>query len=90
MLKLFKISGNSLYPHFKDGQRVLCSKVFSFTKIKKSDVVVFSHMRYGLMIKIVEKIEGGQYFVQGTDALSIDSRTFGLLHKSQITHKLIF
>ena len=59
MLKLFKVSGNSLYPFYKDGQRILCLKIFKFNPIKKDDTVVFSKDNYGLMVKKVISIENG-------------------------------
>ena len=90
MLKLFKVSGNSLFPFYKDGQRILCLKVFKFNPVKKDDTVVFSKDSYGLMVKKVFSINNGQYFVQGTDPLSIDSRNFGTISLNEIHYKVLF
>jgi len=87
LLKVFKVEGNSLYPHLKEGQRILCVKAFRFTKIKIGDFVVFSKAPYGLMIKQVERIEAGRFFVVGTDPMSIDSRNFGLIDQTDIKYK---
>ena len=90
MLQVFKISGDSLYPFYKNGERVVCYKVFRGTKIHLDDTVVFEKEHYGMMIKKVTSIEGKSYFVEGTDPLSIDSRNFGTLEKEEIKYKALF
>jgi hypothetical protein len=90
MLQLFKISGDSLYPFYKNGQRVVCRKVFHTTPIKINDTVVFEKESYGMMIKKVTSVEKDTYFVEGTDPYSIDSRNFGHLEKSMIKYKVLF
>jgi len=90
MFKLFKVSGNSLFPLYKDGQRVLCLRTSKFYKIKQNDIVIFSKDSYGLMMKQVTSIEDGKYFVKGTDPLSIDSRVFGTINFSEIQYKVLF
>ena len=90
MLKLFKISGNSLYPYYKDKERVLCRKIFKHTKININDTVIFEKDSYGLMIKKVMHTHGNAYFVQGNDPLSIDSRDFGTIGIEEIKYKVLF
>lgn len=90
MFQLFKISGDSLYPYYKNGQRVVCSKVFKGTKIKVNDTVVFEKDAYGMMIKRVRSIDNNSYFVEGTDPMSIDSRNFGALKLKEIKYKVLF
>ena len=87
MIKAFKVEGNSLYPHLKDGQRIICLKVFKFSRIKIDDIVIFTKPPHGLMIKQVKKIQGNQFFVRGTDPMSIDSRDFGLIDRDAIKYK---
>lgn len=41
------------------------------------------------MIKRVEKIKDGLFFVQGTDPMSIDSRDFGFIQRTDIQYKKI-
>lgn len=41
------------------------------------------------MIKQVESIKDNQYFVIGTDPMSIDSRNFGSLSHHEILYKKI-
>jgi len=42
------------------------------------------------MIKQIKSIEHDQYFVQGTNVDSIDSRDFGTISKKEIQYKLLF
>ncbi len=87
MIRIFKIEGNSLHPLLKEGERIVCFKVFRSTNIKVGDLVVFLKEPYGLMIKQVKSIKAGKYFVQGTDPMSIDSRNFGCIDFSDIHYK---
>ena len=89
MFKLFKISGDSLYPFYKNGQRVLCLKVFPKTNISVDDTVVFEKDSYGMMIKKVKTAEEDAYFVEGTNPYSIDSRNFGTLEKKELKYKVL-
>jgi len=90
MIRLFKVSGHSLFPILQNGQRVFCIKLFNFSKLKISDIVVFEKEPYGLMIKQIKSIDKKAYFLQGTDAFSIDSRDFGLIEKKDIKYKVLF
>jgi phage repressor protein C with HTH and peptisase S24 domain len=90
MLQVFKISGDSLYPFYKNGERVVCRKIFSKTKIHVDDTVVFEKENYGAMIKKVKSVENNAYFVEGTDPYSIDSRNFGTLTKKELKYKVLF
>lgn len=90
MFQIFKVSGDSLYPFFKDGQRVICRKVSKGTPININDAVVFEKENYGVMIKRVISIEKNKYFVSGTDPMSIDSRNFGSLDRHDIKFKVLF
>jgi len=90
MFQLFKISGDSLYPFYKNGQRVICRKVFHGTTIKVNDAIVFKKEKYGLMIKKIKSIASDGYFVEGTDPLSIDSRNFGTITHQEVLYKVLF
>ena len=90
MLQLFKISGDSLYPFYKNGERVVCRKVFRGTHINIDDTVIFEKDAYGMMIKRVKSIDDNTYFVEGTDPMSIDSRNFGSLERKEIKYKVLF
>ena len=78
-----------MFPHLKEGQRIVCIKVFKFSKINVGDFVVFSKKPHDLMIKQIESIQDGRFFVKGTDSMSIDSRNFGLIDQVDIKYKKI-
>lgn len=90
MFKLFKIQGFSLFPLLKEGEVVLCMKLFSFSRIKLNDIVVFNNKNNGSMIKRVKMINSNGYFVQGENPDSIDSRNFGELEKKELLYKVVF
>lgn len=90
MIRLFKVSGHSLFPLLQDGQRVLCVKLFKFSSLKIFDIVVFEKEPHGLMIKQIKSINQEDYFLQGTDPFSIDSRDFGTIDRKYIYYKVLF
>jgi phage repressor protein C with HTH and peptisase S24 domain len=90
MFRVFKIYGDSLYPLYKNGQRVLCLKISKRTSIDTNDTILFYNKNYGLMIKQIKKIENNLYYVEGTSPYSIDSRDFGALTLEEIQFKVLF
>ncbi len=89
MLKVFKIKGNSLFPLYKNSQLVLGLHV-RFCKLKPKDIVVFKHQNHPLMIKQIQNIQEDKYFLIGTSIDSVDSKTFGLVDKKDISYKILF
>ena len=92
MIRINKISGESLSPEYKDGDFVVSSKIpIFFNHIRPGDVVIFGHKEYGVMIKQVGWLKNGgeRIFVIGTGSNSIDSRGFGLINKSDLIGKVI-
>jgi phage repressor protein C with HTH and peptisase S24 domain len=90
MLQVFKITGDSLYPFYKNGQRVLCRKVFGNTTVKVNDTIIFKKEKYGLIIKKVTSIQHDGYFVEGTNPLSVDSHLFGAIAHKTVLYKVLF
>jgi len=90
MFKLFRIEGYSLFPFLKEGEVVLCLKLYSFSKIELNDTVIFQNKDNGTMIKRVKEINQNGYFVQGENPESIDSRNFGELERKELLYKAIF
>lgn len=88
MFKVFKLEGDSLFPLLKEGEVLLCLKIFSFSKIKLNDFVLFKDKTRGFMVKKVTSISENGYFVKGENAFSYDSRNFGELKKSDILYKV--
>ena len=93
MLKLLKVSGNSLSPTYLDGDFVLVSKIPNlFGLIREGDTVAFQHQAYGTMIKQVQSISQNkdEIFVIGTQENSVDSRHFGTISSRDVLGKVIW
>jgi nickel-type superoxide dismutase maturation protease len=92
MIGVLKITGDSLFPLYKEGDFVIVSKIpFIFNRLKVGDVIVFNHSLHGTMIKMINEINqsGDKLRVIGTQEKSIDSRQFGEIDRSSITGKVI-
>lgn len=91
MLKLLKVSGQSLWPLYQDGDYVLVAPPFLSGGVKRGDVVVFRHPVYDIMIKQVERIlPGNQLYVVGIHDKSVDSREFGPINRKAVIGKVIW
>ncbi len=86
MLKVLKISGASLEPHYQEGDFVLVSKIpFLIRAPRPGDTVVFRQERYGRMIKLVERVmPDGRLWVVGSRASSVDSYEFGPIKREDV------
>ena len=92
MLRLLKVRGDSLWPHYREGDYVLTASVpFPARKIRAGDVIVFHQPGYGTLIKRVRRVleNGRAYDVRGTQIASSDSRNFGPVLKKQVAGKVI-
>lgn len=93
IFKIMKVSGNSLYPLYRDGDFVVLSKIpILVSGIHPADIIVFKHPRYGLMVKRVLRVENdGKYlFVIGENDESVDSRRFGDIPLEWVLAKVIW
>ena len=93
MCRLLRVTGESLFPVYNEGDFVLISKIpFSFNAIRPGDVVVFRHPVYGIMIKRVAQISPDRklYTVLGSHELSVDSRQFGPVERQAMLGKVLW
>jgi phage repressor protein C with HTH and peptisase S24 domain len=92
MLKLLKVTGDSLRPEYQDGDFVVISKIpFLFVPPSPGDIIAFRQPGYGLLIKRVQQITAdGGVNVIGHHPESIDSRVFGPVRKEYILGKVIW
>ncbi len=88
-LKTFVVAGPSMLPTLTEGDRLLGLVPIH---LKVGDIVVFNHEISSLkLIKRISFVDGERIEVIGdNDILSIDSKQFGYIDKSQIYCKIIF
>jgi nickel-type superoxide dismutase maturation protease len=93
MLRLLRVTGNSLLPVYQDGDFVLVSKIpYLFSISKQGDIIAFRHEAYGTMIKQVEAVstDKDEIHVTGTQENSVDSRHFGPISKEDVLGKVVW
>ncbi len=93
MLKLIKVTGESLSPDYEEGDYVVVITLpFLFAYLKPGDIVVFTHETYGMMIKRVEMVDpiSKDMSVFGNHPLSIDSRRIGPVKKKMLVGKVVW
>ena len=93
MIKIIKVTGNSLSPSLLPGDYVLILKHFPFTKLyDPGDILVLNHSEYGLLIKKTISADPiqGVYEVGGTHPLSKDSNSLGLINHQDVIGKVIY
>lgn len=79
-----------MQPDFNPGDKVLINRLaYLFSSPKKGDVIAFhDHTNRGMiLLKKVEKDQGGSYFVVGIN--KSDSRKVDTIKKRQIIGKLL-
>lgn len=89
----FIVSGSSMEPTYKAGDRLWVSRLLNILfKPEAGDVVVLRDPRDGrLVLKRIMKIAPDGYFMKGdNENESTDSRTFGLIKKENIIGKVLF
>ncbi|MBN2147003.1 MAG: hypothetical protein JW726_06425 [Anaerolineales bacterium] len=93
MLRVLRITGQSLTPEYQEGDFVMISKIpFFFIPPRKGDTIAFRHPAYGLMIKRINEVEpaSGNLFVLGTHPSSVDSREFGAISSGSVLGRVIW
>ncbi len=89
-LKIFKVADRSMEPNISEGDYVLAN-LWS-RRYSEGDIVVLRHPTKDIMlIKRINRIEYGRYFVIGDNTESSeDSRKFGALDPAKIIGKVIW
>ncbi len=93
MLRVIRVTGESLSPEYREGDFVLVTTIpFFLNRIRVGDTIVFQYPELGLMIKIVTALgpADGEYLVSGTHALSMDSRKIGPISRKAVIGKVIW
>lgn len=93
MLRLLKVTGDSLSPIYKEGDFVVVTTLpFFLRRLRQGDIIVFQHGLYGTLIKIVDRVlpEEDAVYVLGTNEESLDSRRLGPINRQAIMGKVIW
>jgi hypothetical protein len=93
MLRMIKVSGNSLEPRYREGDFVLAARIpFLLKRLEPGDAVVLRHPYFGTLIKLVDTIatDGRSLRVVGLHPESVDSREFGPVPLEWLVGKVIW
>ena len=94
LFPLYRISGNSMWPTYHDGEMFLCRRIFRKSKIRCGDVICYKAPEGASpVIKRVTRIkykEGKLYFFCEGDNYknSYDSRKYGFVSEDNIICRL--
>ena len=92
MIRLLKVTGDSMSPDFQDGDFVaLATAPFFIKRLKVGDTIIFDHKLYGTLIKRIVSFdpETAEAYVEGTRSDSLDSRRLGTIRREAIRGKVI-
>ena len=92
MIRLLKVTGDSMSPDFQDGDFVaLATAPFFLKRLKVGDTIIFDHKLYGTLIKRIVSFdpETAEAYVEGTRSDSLDSRRLGTIRREAIRGKVI-
>ncbi|MGD9092243.1 MAG: S24/S26 family peptidase [Anaerolineales bacterium] len=93
MIRVIKVTGESLSPSFQNGDYVLVATASPFiNRIRPGDIIVFDHDDLGIVIKMVDHVnhETGGLHVKGTHEHSLDSSRLGMIDRETIVGKVIW
>lgn len=87
-----RICGNSMYPTYKDGERMICFRFYPIRRLKAGDVIVFlqdlDEDNKRAVIKRIDRVKtvghSTYFYVLGDNPPeSLDSREYGYIHQSK-------
>lgn len=93
MIKIIKVTDESLSPFFLPGDYVLIGKcAILFGPIKIGDIVVFLHPTYGLLTKEVTSVnqDSQEINLKGIHPHSINIQQIGPVAISEVQGKVLF
>jgi signal peptidase I len=92
MIRIHKVTGDSMSPDFQEGDFVvLLTFSFFINRLKVGDVIILEHKLYGTLIKRIASFdpETAEAYVEGTGPESLDSRRLGTIRRENIRGKVI-
>lgn len=89
-LKIWKVTGHSMFPRIPQHSYVLAGHWYNFKKLKANQTVLIKHPQYGLLIKTVAVIDKNNLvWCKGENSSSISVEKLGPVNKQQIIGKVL-
>ncbi len=89
-LKIWKVTGHSMFPRIPQHSYVLVGHWYSFKKIKPNQTILINHPEYGLLIKTVAIIDKNNLiWCKGENASSIAVEKLGPVSNKQIIGRVL-
>lgn len=91
MIGICKISGDSMLPHYKDGDYVVYLSALFGANYSIGQCVVVQHADYGLIIKRIAKVrEHHNYGLKSESGNGLNEQQLGVVHRGQIKGRVIW
>ena len=89
-LKLWKVTGHSMFPRIPQHSYVLAWEWATLQKVKTNQTILINHPRYGLIIKTVAIIDKNKLiWCKGENASSLSVEQLGPVSKKEIIGRVI-
>lgn len=89
-LKIWKVTGHSMFPRIPQHSYVLVAHWTAFKKIKPNQTILIDHPQYGLLIKTVAIVDKNNLiWCKGENASSIAVEKLGPVSKKQIIGRVL-
>ncbi|WP_363323506.1 S24/S26 family peptidase [uncultured Pseudoteredinibacter sp.] len=89
MLKIFKITGNSMSPRFNDGDYLLLFTLYQ--KSRPGQFLVYDHPTIGPIFKqVCEVTEGGSFYLKSLNSAGVSSEDIGLCQTENIIGRMLW
>jgi len=89
-LKIWKVTGHSMFPSIPQHSYVLVVHWFKFKKLKPDQTILINHPQHGLLIKNIALIDKNDLvWCKGENLSSITVEKLGPVNKRQIIGKAL-
>jgi len=89
-LKIWKVTGHSMFPRIPQHSYVLASLWYNFKKIKPNHTVLINHPKYGMLVKNVAIVDKNNLiWCKGENASSISVEQLGPVSKQQVIGRVL-
>jgi len=90
LISFKKVSGDSMLPHYRDGDYVLALSA-KLCRLREGDVWLVNHPSYGAIIKRILKIDGQRFWlVSDNTHEGTSTEKLGLLEQHNLIGKVIW